>query len=180
MAAEIKRDYRYLDSEEDRRQLVEDIRRVRREVQRIVNLVPDAKWYEPRYHGWSLAAMLGHLQLMDTLALRAMQVALLGLHVPLPETALNRFNDLTASVFKQRLVSTTIRGIQRDEKRITEFVLHLPMDRFTRTVYHPTLGMYLTLEQAMQEFFYYHWLGHLQTMRQVEDIFYEPPRSNEV
>jgi hypothetical protein len=180
MAAEIKRDYRYLDSEEDRRQLVEDIRRARRDVQRMVNLVPDAKWYEPRYHGWSLAAMLGHLQLMDTLSLRAMQLALLGVRVPLPETALNRFNGLTASVFKQRLVSTTVRGIQRDEKRITDFVLQLPMDRFTRTVYHPALSTVLTLEQAMQEFFYYHWMEHLQTMRQVEDIFYEPPTRSEL
>lgn len=180
MATEFKRDYRFLDSEEDRRQLVEDIRRVRLDVQRMVNLVPDAKWYEPRYHGWSLAAMLGHLQLMDTLSLRAMQLALLRLRLPLPETALNRFNDLTSGVFKRRLVSTTIRGIQRDEKRIIEFVMRLPMERFTRTVHHPALGTYLTLEQAMQEFFYYHWLGHLQTMREVEDIFYEPPRSNEV
>jgi hypothetical protein len=180
MATDFKRDYRYLDSEEDRRQLVEDIRRVRRDVQRVVNLVPDAKWYEPRYHGWSLAAMLGHLQLMDSLSLRAMQLALVGVRVPLPETALNRFNDLMANVYKRRLVSTTISGIQRDEKRITDFVLQLPIDRFTRTVYHPALSTYLTLEQAMQEFFYYHWLGHLKTMREVEDIFYEPPRNSEV
>lgn len=180
MATEMKRDYRYLDSEEDRRRLVEDIKRVRLDVQRMVNLVPDAKWYEPRYHGWSLAALLGHLQLMDTLSLRAMQLALLGLRLPLPEAALNRFNDLTANVFKRRLVSTTIRGIQRDEKRVTDFVLQLPMERFTRTVYHPALSTYLTLEQAMQEFFYFHWMGHLKTMRQVEDIFYEPPTRGEL
>lgn len=180
MASESKRNYRYLDTDDDRRQLVEDIRRVRRDLLRVADLVPEAKWYEPRYHGWSLAAMLGHLQLMDTLSLRAMQLALVGVRLPVSDTLLNRFNDLSARVFKGRVVPTTRRGIERSEQLITDFVLHLPMERFTRTVYHPALGTYLTLEQAMQEFFYYHWLGHLQTMRQVEDVFYEPPRSNEV
>ncbi|GIL14507.1 MAG: hypothetical protein BroJett038_32270 [Chloroflexota bacterium] len=177
MTKDIKRDYRFLDGEADRQALVEDIRRMRREVLRLADLVPEARWYEPRYHGWSLAAMLGHLQLTDTLTLRLMQIALLGIRLPVSEDLLNRFNDLTARLFKQRLVPTTLRGLQHGEKRIVEFVLHLPMDKFTRLVYHPSLGTYLTLEQAMQEFFYYHWQGHLQTMREVEDIFYEPPQS---
>lgn len=180
MASEINRNYRYLDTDDDRRQLVEDIRRVRRDLLRVADLVPEAKWYEPRYHGWSLAAMLGHLQLMDTLTLRAMQFALLGVRLPLPENLLNRFNDITARVFKGRVVPTTRHGLERNEARIAAFVLQLPMDRFTRTVYHPALGTSLTLEQAMQEFFYYHWLGHLQTMRQVEDVFYEPPSRGEL
>lgn len=180
MASEIKRNYRYLDSDDDRQQLVADIRRVRLDLLRVADLVPEAKWYEPRYHGWSLAAMLGHLQMMDTLTLRLMQLALVGVRLPLPEPLLNSFNDLTARLFKGRVVPTTRHGIERNEQRITAFILHLPMDRFTRTVYHPALGEHLTLEQAMQEFFYYHWLGHLQTMRQVEDIFYEPPSRGEV
>ena len=178
MPIEMKGKYRFLDSDDDRRQLADDIRRVRRDLLRVADLVPEAKWYEPRYHGWSLAAMLGHLQMADNLTLRLMQFALVGVRLPLPESLLNRFNDVTAGLFKARLVPTTRRGIERNEARITDFVLHLPMDRFTRTVYHPALGTYLTLEQAMQEFFYHHWLEHLQTMRQVEDIFYEPPRNS--
>jgi hypothetical protein len=35
--------------------------------------------------------------------------------------------------------------------------------------------MTLTVEQAVQEFFLYHWRDHLNTMRQVDDIHYEPP-----
>jgi hypothetical protein len=171
--------YRYLDSEADRKRLVEDIRRVRRTVLQMVETVPRDKWYEPRYHDWSLAAMLGHLQAIDNLSLIQLKLALLGIRFPIPMEILNRFNNLTARIFRNRVVETTIHGIQKNEKRIADFIMYLPMDKFTAQVYHPPTNKYLTAEQAVQMLFLYHWQLHLQTMREVEGIYYEPPQSRD-
>lgn len=175
MTTVTKRQYRYLDSDAERRQLIEDIRAVRQDVLRIAERVPQDKWYEPRYHGWSLAAMLGHLEMMDRLSMWLVSLGALGINIPVGEKTLNRFNDMMANVFRQRVVKTTLSGLERTEKKITGMVMKLPMDVFSRTVYHPTLKQYLTVEQTLQEFFLYHWQGHLATMRAVDEVFYEPP-----
>lgn len=181
MPKDVKRAYRFLDTEADRQALIDDIRRVRREVLTLARQTPEARWYEPRYHGWSLAAMLGHLQLMDALSLRLIQLALVGIRLPISEGTLNAFNDVMARVFRSRLVTTTIQGLERSEQRLADFIMRLPMDRFSRMVYDPAISAYLTVEQAVQELFLYHWQDHLETLRQAEDTFYEPPaRSSEV
>jgi hypothetical protein len=82
-------------------------------------------------------------------------------------------------VFRNRVVETTIRGIQQNEKRIADFILHLPMDKFTAQVYHIPTNRYLTVEQALQALFLHHWQGHLQSMREVEGIYYEPPQGRD-
>lgn len=171
--------YRYLDSEADRKKLVEDIRRVRRTVLQIAEAVPHEKRYEPRYHDWSLAAMLGHLQTIDNLSLIQIKLALIGIRFPIPLGILNRFNNFCARIFRNRVVGTTIQGIQKNEKRITDFIMYLPMDKFTAPVYHAPSKKYLTTEQAIQMLFLYHWQQHLQTMREVEGIYYEPPQSRD-
>ncbi len=181
MSKDVKREYRFLDSDDDRRALVADLRRVRREVINLARQTPEARWYEPRYHGWSLAAMLGHLQMMDALSLRLIQLALVGIRIPVSEGTLNLFNDVMARVFQKRVVATTLRGLERGEDRLADFIMRLPMDRFSRMVYDPAISAYLTVEQAVQELFLYHWQDHLQTLRRAEDMFYEPPaRSSEV
>ena len=43
--------FRFLDTEADRRQLIEEIRQIRRAVISMTETVPEEKWYEPRYHG---------------------------------------------------------------------------------------------------------------------------------
>ncbi len=179
MSEEYNVTYRFLDSEADRKKLVEDIRRIRRTVLQLVETVPRDKWYEPRYHEWSLAAMLGHLQAIDNLSLIQIKMALIGLRFPVPVGILNKFNDMSARIFKNRVVETTIHGIQKNEKRISDFIMHLPMDKFTIPIYHPPSNKYLTTEQAVQMLFLHHWQLHLQTMREVEGIYYEPPQSRD-
>ena len=61
MDSGFSRDFRYLDTEAERQELAGDIRRVRQSVIQMAESVPVERHYEPRYHGWSLAAMLAHL-----------------------------------------------------------------------------------------------------------------------
>ncbi len=167
--------YRYLDGDTERHALIADIRRVRQAVLQIAESTPEARRFEPRYHGVSLAGLLAHLYLMDRLAFWTLQWALLGIRPPLPMDFVRVVNDAAERVFQQRVIETTIRGIMAQEKRITDFIRHLPMDRFTREVYDPTSEAYLTVERAVQVFFLFHWQEHLAEMQRAEGIFTEPP-----
>ncbi len=161
---------RYLDSEADRRQLLDEFRQVRRAVISMTETVPEDKWYEPRYHNWSLAAMLGHLQMMDNLNLWLIQLALVGIRPPISIALVDQWNDTMAQVFQRRLVKATIQGIEKKEQVIADFIMNLPIDKFTAQVYYPPVGKYLTIEQALQVLFLHHWQNHLQTMLDVEGI----------
>lgn len=175
MDSELRREFRFLDTTEDRQQLVDEIHRTRQSVITLAETIPQDKQFEPRYHGWSLAALLAHLNTSDTFALIAIKLALVGIRPPLSLGMLNQFNDFTARLFRRRIVATTTRTLQQGEDRIASFILTLPMDRFTREVYYPPESRYLTVEQALQQYFLFHWQEHLQTMQRVEGIFYEPP-----
>lgn len=178
MESGFSREFRFLDTEADRHELVADIRRVRQAVIQLAESVPSERWYEPRYHGWTLAALLAHLNTIDNLALLGIKLALVGIRPPVSLSALNTFNDFTALVFRGRIVSTTLRSVRRNEDRVADLIMTLPLDRFTREVYHPPSGSYLTIEQAFQQYFLFHWQEHLQTMQRVEGIYYEPPTSS--
>lgn len=178
MDAEFRREFRYLDTEGDRRELAGDIRRVRQSVLLLAESVPPERHYEPRYHGWSLAALLTHLNTIDTLALWAIKLALLGVHPPLSPRALDTFNDWTAQVFQRRVVATTIRGIHHTEDHVIDLLMTLPLDRFSREVYHPPSRSYLTVERALQQYFLFHWQEHLQTLQRGAGLYYEPPASS--
>lgn len=167
--------FRYFDTDADRKAFADDLRRVRQSVIQLAENLPQDQRYEPRYHGWSLAALLAHLHGIDNLALFGMKLALLGIRPPLPLSALNAYNDFSARIFQRRLVETTIRGIKANQERLIEFVMLLPIDRFTREVYYPPDALYLTLERAVQQYFLFHWQEHLETMHHVEGIYYEPP-----
>lgn len=162
--------FRFLDSEDDRRRLLEDIRVVRRAVISMTETVPEEQWYAPRYHDWSLAAMLGHLQMMDHLNLWLVKMALVGMRPPISSTVVDGLNDLMAQVFRRRVVATTIRGIEKQEKVLEDFIMGLPLDKFTVQVFYPPANKYLTIEQALQVLFLHHWQNHLQTMLDVEGI----------
>ncbi|MFN8375513.1 MAG: hypothetical protein U0694_21885 [Anaerolineae bacterium] len=160
----------YLDTESERRQLVDEIVRTRRAVLQIVDNVPVALRYEPRYHGWSLAAMLAHLHNTDNVSMFLIQAALLHIRIPISKRLNDRINDTAAQLFRQRLIETTVKDIQRSEKRITDFIMRLPISKFTCEVHHPDLDINMTVERAVQALFLHHWQAHLQTMRQVEGI----------
>jgi hypothetical protein len=162
--------FSFLDNEADRRKLLDDMRQIRRAVISMTETVPEDKWYEPRYHGWSLAAMLGHLQTMDNLNLLLIQLALVGVQVPVSRDWVNFLNDRMAQVFQRRVVATTIRGIHQKEKALESFIMTMPLDKFSKQVFYPPNNRYLTVEQALQVFFLHHWQDHLQTMLDVEGI----------
>jgi hypothetical protein len=166
----IDQTYRYLDTEADRQRLLADIREVRHTVVQMIEHVPEDQWYEPRYHGWSLAGMLGHLQFMDSANLLLIKAGLLGISIPIPPQTLNSFNNFLSRVFQKRVVKTSIQGIQRREAPLEEFIMNLPIDKFTRQVFYPPMGKNLTVEQAVQVLFLHHWQEHLQTMQEVEGI----------
>ena len=178
MDSEVSREFRYLDTEAERQDLAADIRRVRQSVIQMAESVPPERHYELRYHGWSLAALLAHLNTIDNFALFAIKLSLLGIHPPFSPNLLDQFNELTARLYHQRLVATTLRDMKKNENRIIDFIMTLPMARFTREVYHPPSRSYLTVEKALQQYFLFHWQEHLQTMQRVEGIYYEPPTSS--
>ena len=178
MAGSLDPTYRYLDAQEDREALIKDIQQVRQEVMRMSEIVPEEQWYEPRYHGWSLAAMLGHLQLMDRLNMWLIQAALLGLRPAISTTLVNQLNDFMARIYQRRLMEASLRGLERSQRRIEDFIMHLPVDRFTVQVFHPPSNKYLTVEQALQVLFLYHWQEHLKTMREAEGMSYQPPQDS--
>ncbi|RMF81897.1 MAG: hypothetical protein D6737_03600 [Chloroflexi bacterium] len=166
MATEFNHAYRYLDTEVERQQLVDDIHHIRQQVIDLAATVPEAERYQPRYHGWTLGAMLGHLQLMDNLQLWTLKLALLGLKIPIGTGLWNAFNDfMSGTVFKNRLVETSLRGLERNEPRISEFIMQVPMNKFSLTVFDPPSSRYITVEQAMQKWFLFHWHEHFRTMQ---------------
>lgn len=169
------RDYKSLNSPAERQALIENIKRTRAEVLRLIEFVPHDQWYQLRYHGWSPAAMLGHLHMMDNITLLLMQAGMRGLSMPLPLGMLNIFNNLTSRFMRQQNIDETIHAIRQNESRLISFVVRLPAEKFNKKVHDPALERWLTIEEAVQEFFYLHWADHLQTMRQVDDRgFYEP------
>ncbi len=170
-----ERVYRSLESNESRRALVEEIKKVRQQALVLVELVPQEQWYEPNFQGWSLAFILAHLNMMDDLTLQMMQSALRGFTVPLPKSFLNRFNAVTSRLFRRRTIKGTLEEIRRKEPRVLNFVLKLPTNQMQRRVYDPWLERYLTVEQAVQEFLLIHWEMHIQPVLDAYDKgFYEP------
>lgn len=171
---------RYLDGEAERLALIEDIRQVRQTVIDFADDTPQEQWYEPRYHGWTLAAMLSHLHNADNVALMQMKLALVGIHITLSLGMLNRINDFAARFFRARLVPTTIKDLRKNEKRIADFILYLPMDRFTREINYPPTGEMMTIERAVQQYFLFHWQHHLKTLQNGEGVSYEPPLDTDI
>lgn len=174
MNQSMQRPYIYLDTEADRTRLITDLGRIRSTVLNMIEVVPEAEWYTSRYHGWSLAAMLGHLNTVDNLAMLQIQVALLNIRPMIPLGLVNWSNGWMARIYQRRLVATSRQSIVKNEKRIADFILRLPVDRFSKAVYYPPFEQYTTVERVLQDYFVFHWQEHLQTMLRVEGI-QQPP-----
>lgn len=163
------REYRFLDTEADRQALIHDMHRVREAVIAIAEATPPELHEVPRYHGWSLAAMLAHLHMIDNLALLQIKAALVGLSPSFSPALRDSLNDFAAKLFQRRLVPTTIKGIRQNEKRLAEFIFTLPVEQFSKRVYHPSSNSYFTVERALQAYFVFHWEEHLATLERGED-----------
>lgn len=170
-------DYIFLDGKVEREQLLRTIHRTREEVVQIIRSIPEDEWYTPRYHGWTPAAMVAHLNTVDTLSLYLIKLALLGFTPTMSTATLNRLNDFMARVFARRVMATSLESVEKNETRIADFITHLPMDKFSKRVFNPGDQKYLTIEQAIQAFFLHHWQTHLHTMREVEGI--QPPTTTD-
>ena len=176
---EVNFPYIFLDGPRERQQLVDAIHQVRDEVIDIVNRLDADAWHEPRYHGWTPAALLGHLNLVDGLSLLALKLALLGITPGISQQRWNRMNNFTARLFSRRVVPTTIEGIRKKEAAIESFILQLPVSRYTREIFYPPYQQRLTLEQGVQALFLHHWQRHLQTMREVEGMEQPPEEQSD-
>ncbi len=172
---QVDQEYRYLDTEQDRRALLDEMAQVRQAVIAVADMIPEEQQYTPRYHDWSLAAMMGHLMLMDSLNLWLVQLALMGVRLRVPMDQVDGLNALMARVFRQRVVGSSVKGIDRRLRHLEDFILNLPLDKFTQQVYYPPKRKYLTVERAIQDMFLHHWQEHLETMLSVEGI--EDPRN---
>jgi hypothetical protein len=172
------RNYIYLDSMEDRQGLVAEVKRVRAAVLSVADVVPESEWYTPRYHNWSLGAMLGHLTSMDGITLLLIQSALLNIRPPVPMSIVNRLNNWMAGVYQNRLVEGSKKSAMKNEARICDFIMRLPIHQMSKSVYYSPFEQYTTVEKALQDFYVYHWLEHLHTMRSVEGIQQPPERSD--
>jgi hypothetical protein len=170
----MQRPYIYLDTEADRMQVMTELARIRVSVLNVIEIVPETEWYTPRYHGWSLAAMLGHLNTVDNLAMLQIQAALLNIRLAIPLGLVNWSNGWMARLYQRRLIAASRRGIVKNEKRIADFIRYLPVDKFSKAVYYPPFEHYTTVERALQDYFIFHWQEHLQTMLRVEGI-QQPP-----
>ncbi|MBC8098521.1 MAG: DinB family protein [Armatimonadetes bacterium] len=170
------RTYRYLDSAEDRQQLIAEIRTMRAAVLRVAAGVPEAEAYTPRYHGWSLAAMLAHLHIADRFALLVIQAALLNIYPRIPMRWINQANGISAPRTQIRNLAVCKADIAHMEPRIAAFITRLPVERFSKPVYYPPIEAYTTVEKALQDYFVYHWQEHLTTMCAVEGIP-QPPQA---
>lgn len=156
--------YIFLDGDAEREQLIEQIHKVRESVLKYAESVPESDWYKVRYHGWSLAAMIGHLNLMDNLNMLWIKMGLMGMRFPLGGGFVDGINSTMSGVFKNRVLITSLKSIPKNEERIAKFIRELPLNRMSQEVYHPQLRKYLTVEQALQSFFLHHWEEHLETM----------------
>jgi hypothetical protein len=165
--------YIFLDDEKDRRILLALMREVRQEVTNAVEALTEKDLYEPRYHGWSMAAMLAHLNLMDNIAMLQIKLSLIGAPNKITLGMVNSLNNFTARIFHNRLIKASLNSMSKNEERIGEFILRLPVAKLSRQVYSPTEGKYTTIERYIQDRFLLHWREHLTTIRQAEGL--QPP-----
>lgn len=166
----LEREYIYLDSVEDREKLISKIHQVRQDVRAHVDTIPENLWYVERYHGWTLGAMLGHLNFVDNMALLQVKAALLHFSPVISIHTVNRMNDFMARVYRHRLITSSLRGMEKNETRIADFVTHLPVRQFSKQVFYPVDNQYKTIERIIQDYFVHHWHWHLQTMIEVEQL----------
>lgn len=160
----------YIDTPQDREHIIQNVRDVRALVRTAANTVPQDAWYSPRYHGWSLAVMLAHLNWVDSLALFSLKAALLNVKPRIGMSAVDRMNNFTARIFARRSLESSWRTTDKNIKRISDFVTYLPMDKLSKAVFYPPENDHLTVEKALQQYFIGHWAYHLHEILAVDSM----------
>ena len=165
-----RRDYRFLDDEVDRRQFIARMREAREAVIALRSVVPEARWYTERHAGWSLAAILGHLQWMDRLHLLQVQLAIWNLPFPFSARNWARVTDWQQRIFKRRRLGSSVDGIRGALPDQERFILGLDVADFSKRLTYAPTGQVLTVEQAVQEFLLFHWQDRLRALRIAEGL----------
>ncbi len=170
----VRRDYRFLDDEVDRRRLVASMREVREAFIDMRALLPELRWYEPRYEGWSLAALLGHLQWMDRLHLLQVQLTIWYLPFPFSARTWQRVNAWQRRLFRRRMVDSSVAGIRKALVDQEQFLLQLSVNDFSKRLTYAPTGQVLTVEQAVQEILLFYWQDRLRALRIAEGLHQTP------
>ncbi|MFW5748443.1 MAG: DinB family protein [Chloroflexota bacterium] len=160
----------YLDGPAERRQVVRQISALRQHMREFTASIPSEQWYEPRYDGLTLAAILGHLNFSDNMGLMLLKMAQLGLRPATSERMLKRVNRLTIFLFRRRLIQASLQGMAHNQNRIIDYVLSLPIDQMSKSVWNPARQHFTTIEKGLQEFFIHHWQHHLAQIEAVEGM----------
>ncbi len=169
-----RREYRFLDDEEDRLQFIARMREVREAFIAMRSVVPEARWYELRHEGWSLAAILGHLQWMDRLHLLQVQLAIWNLPFPFSARTWERVTGWQQRIFQRRLMKSSVDGIRGALPDQEEFILQLAVNDFSKRLTYAPTGQVLTVEQAVQEFLLFFWQDRLRALRIAEGLHSTP------
>lgn len=164
----------FLDGDEERQQVIAQVRQVRADVIAIARQVPEAEHYQLRYGVWSLTQYLVYLWAFDVGGLLLINAAAKGITLKPPYPLVRQIDLGLRSFYARRVVETTIRDIQRKEDDICRFIERVPMSALHRDVFHPAKRgkpQVYTVEQAIQFYFVRHWQARYMLMKGMEDMF---------
>ena len=150
----------YLDDEVERERLAQAIRAVRQRVRQAAEMRQENA-YEPLYEGWSLAALLAHLNANDTLGRWLVQAALVGIRPRFDAGKLHRLNDWQRNFFQRTPIEKTFERIETHGAQLCDFVHRLPLKKLSTPVWLVATQEWSTVERATQIFFVRHWQEHL-------------------
>lgn len=153
-------DWIYLDDEIERERLAEAIRVIRRSARKLAELRQENAC-EPLYEGWSLAALLAHLNANDTLGRWLVQAALVGFRPRFAAEKLHRLNEWQRNFFQRTPLEKTFERIDAHGAQLCEFVHRLPLRKLSTPVWLVAQQEWSTVERATQIFFVHHWREHL-------------------
>jgi len=166
----MKPQFIYLDGDEERQQLIEQIHAVREEVISIAQRVPEPEQFAPRYRGRSLAVMLARLVVYDTATLWLIRAASNGYAVRVSPRLIHTADRIISWFSQRRIISSSIGAIRRKETEITQFVEKVPLEVLSRDVIYPGKKSPYTVEKALQVCFLHHWQRELALMQQADSV----------
>lgn len=164
-------DFIYLDGDEERQLLTDQIDAVRQQVIQLALQVPEQHHYvAARYGEHSLATLLVHLWLFDSASLFLVRAAANNKPLRINPLWVRAAHRAALHFYRRRLVGSSIKSIQRQQQQIVGFVRSVSIDVLHRDVYDPYQKAPYTVERALQAYYVHYWQRQLQRMQQVEDV----------
>ncbi|MCY4008159.1 MAG: hypothetical protein OXF22_00180 [Anaerolineaceae bacterium] len=157
-------DWIYLDDEIERERLAQAMREIRQQMRQAAELRSGPQLesaYEAQFAGWSIAALLSHLNANDTLGRWQLQAALVGIRPQWDEGKLHRLNRWQQRFFQRTPLEKTFARIDAHCRQLCEFIHRLPLKKLSTPVWLVATQEWSTVERAAQIFFLHHWQEHL-------------------